>query len=253
MRSPACAVVTGAAHGIGRAIAGELATAGWAVALLDRDEDVLAEAEGIRAEGRVANGWVIDVTDEVALGLAYGEITEQLGAIEAVIANAAIVDRITPAERITSEAWRREIDINLTGAFLSVQSALEGMRQRGYGRVVVISSTSAVDGLAGQAAYTASKHGVVGLMRGFAKLLGPHSIRVNTIHPTAVETPMIVNEAFASFVGDSEAMSALTTRVLPVNMIQPGDVSDAILWLVSDAAKNVTGVTLPVDAGVTCP
>ncbi len=90
-------------------------------------------------------------------------------------------------------------------------------------------------------------------MRGYAKLLGPHSIRVNTVHPSAVATPMIINEAFSAYSGNSESMSDLAGRLLPVSVLEARDVSDAVVWLVSDEAKFVSGITLPVDAGSTCP
>src|SRR5208283_4391420 len=117
---------------------------------------------------------------------------DRLGPIGAVIANAGVVDRIAPAERITPEAWRREIDINLTGAFFTVQAALEGMRRRGAGRIVVISSTSAVDGLAGQAAYTASKAGLLGLVRTLAVEFAPVGVTVNAVLPGMVETEKVL-------------------------------------------------------------
>jgi len=105
------------------------------------------------------------------------------------------------------------------------------------------------DASGGTAGYTAAKHGVVGLMRSFAKLLGPHNIRVNSVHPTSVTTFMITNPAFLEFAETRRSTLAPMTRVLPTNVLEPGDVTDAIIWLASDAAKYITGVTLPIDAG----
>jgi NAD(P)-dependent dehydrogenase (short-subunit alcohol dehydrogenase family) len=118
----------------------------------------------------------------------------------------------------------------------------------------LISSTQGLkgvggDGTAAQSAYAASKHGMVGLMRSFAHWLAKDNIRVNTVHPTGVETPMIMNEAVGAWVAENPQAAAATENLLPVSMIQPSDVSNAVLWLVSDQAKYVTGVTLPVDAG----
>ena len=119
---------------------------------------------------------------------------------------------------------------------------------------MIISSTQGFkgtggDGTAAHSAYTATKHGAVGLMRSFAHWLAKDSIRVNTVHPTGVETPIIMNEACGRFMAENPDAAEMAVNLLPVSMLQPADVSDALLWLVSDHAKYVTGVTLPVDAG----
>jgi len=116
------------------------------------------------------------------------------------------------------------------------------------GSIVITSSTAGLKGFAGTGHYVAAKHGVVGLMRTLAIELAPHNIRVNTVHPTGVNTPMVVNEAMAQLLADNP--SAIS-NLLPVEMLEPVDISNAILWLVSDDARYVTGVTLPVDAGFT--
>lgn len=243
MITSACAVVTGAAHGIGRAIAAELARMDWSVALLDLDEQVLAEAESMRTEGFTAAGWVIDVTDHAALVAAHQEIESALGPIGAVVANAAIVDRIAPAERVAPAAWRREIDVNLTGAFFTVQVALEGMRQREFGRVVVISSTSAVDGLAGQAAYTSSKAGLLGLVRTLAVELATAGVTVNAVLPGMVETEKVL--AMPTEVRER------TLRYVPMaRFARPEEIASVVGYLCSPAASYVTGACLPVDGGV---
>jgi NAD(P)-dependent dehydrogenase (short-subunit alcohol dehydrogenase family) len=99
--------------------------------------------------------------------------------------------------------------------------------------------------------YTAAKHGVVGLMRSYANNLAPHSIRVNTVHPTGVNTPMVVNDVMQEFLAADPSLSRALANALPVPMVEPVDISNAIAWLVSDDARYVTGVTLPVDAGFT--
>src|SRR6204780_2394689 len=104
---------------------------------------------------------------------------------------------------------------------------------------------------AGGLGYTASKHGLVGLMRSYANNLAPHSIRVNTVHPTGVNTPMVVNDAMQEFLAQDPSLSNAMANALPVPMVEPVDISNAIVWLVSDDARYVTGVTLPVDAGFT--
>ena len=104
---------------------------------------------------------------------------------------------------------------------------------------------------AGGLGYTASKHGLVGLMRSYANNLAPHSIRVNSVHPTGVRTPMVVNDVMQEFLGQDRSLSDLMPNALPVDMVESVDVSNAILWLVSDDARYVTGITVPVDAGYT--
>ena len=123
------------------------------------------------------------------------------------------------------------------------------------GAIVLTSSTAGLNGIGGNTpgglGYTAAKHGVVGLMRSYANYLAPHSIRVNTVHPTGVNTPMVVNDAIQAVMQADPSMGAAMANAMPVDMVEPVDISNAILWLVSDAARYVTGVTLPVDAGFT--
>jgi NAD(P)-dependent dehydrogenase (short-subunit alcohol dehydrogenase family) len=123
------------------------------------------------------------------------------------------------------------------------------------GAVVLTSSTAGLKGIGGDSGggqgYTASKHAVVGLMRTFANSLGPHGIRVNTVHPTGVNTPMIVNDFVQQWLAEQPDVAGAMTDLLPVELLEPVDISNAIVWLVSDDARYVTGVTLPVDAGFT--
>jgi NAD(P)-dependent dehydrogenase (short-subunit alcohol dehydrogenase family) len=122
------------------------------------------------------------------------------------------------------------------------------------GAIVLTSSTQGLSGAGGDgtgatSGYAAAKHGVVGLMRSFANWLAPQSIRVNSVHPTGVNTPMVVNDAMQAFLASNPEMGAALQNLLPVELVQPIDISNAIAWLVSDEARYVTGVTLPVDAG----
>ena len=123
------------------------------------------------------------------------------------------------------------------------------------GAIVLTSSTAGINGIGGPTrgglGYTAAKHGVVGLMRSYANTLAPHSIRVNSVHPTGVNTPMVVNDAMQEFLAQDPSLSNAMANALPVGMVEPVDISNAIVWLVSDDARYVTGVTLPVDAGFT--
>ncbi|MGO8859641.1 MAG: mycofactocin-coupled SDR family oxidoreductase [Acidimicrobiales bacterium] len=267
------AFITGAARGQGRSHAVRLAGEGADIIAIDLADqiatvpypmatmgDLEQTARLVEEAGQRCVAVRADVRDIHALAAAADQGAEALGGIDIVIANAGILPFASGAESLDQAAasWSDAVGVMLTGVFNTLRVTQERLIDQGRGgSVVIISSTAGLLGSPGESGgilgYTAAKHGVVGLMRGYAKLLGPHSIRVNTIHPTAVETPMIINEAFAAFVSGSRSMNELTTRVLPVNMIQASDVSDAIVWLVSDEAKFVTGVTLPVDAGVTCP
>jgi NAD(P)-dependent dehydrogenase (short-subunit alcohol dehydrogenase family) len=140
--------------------------------------------------------------------------------------------------------------------FNTVEIAIPSMIERGKGgAIVLISSTAGINGIGGPSraglGYTASKHGVVGLMRSYANNLAPHSIRVNSVHPTGVRTPMVVNDVMQEFLGQDRSLSDLMPNALPVDMVEPVDISNAILWLVSDDACYVTGIAVPVDAGYT--
>jgi (+)-trans-carveol dehydrogenase len=162
---------------------------------------------------------------------------------------------------MTEQQWSEMIDVNLTGVFNTVRAALPSMVERGEGgSLVLTSSTAGLRAYANTAHYTAAKHGVIGLMKVLAQECGPHRIRVNAVCPTTVRTPLVINDStFQLFAPDvanpteddvREAFEGL--NILPgVAWIEPGDVSDAVLFLCSDAAKFITGVALPIDAGNT--
>ncbi|HEX8754302.1 MAG TPA: SDR family NAD(P)-dependent oxidoreductase [Solirubrobacterales bacterium] len=236
-------LVTGAAGGIGRAIALALAGDGWAVAACDRDEGVEATAEAIRERGGAALGLVWDVRDAEAAREAHRRAAAELGSVDAVVANAAVVDRIAPAERIGEEDWRGELEVNLTGAFLSLRPAIAAMRERRRGRLVVISSTAATDGLAGQAAYGAAKAGLLGLVRTLALELAPTGVTVNAVLPGMVETEKVAAMP-------AEIRERALARVPAGRFATPEEVAAVVAFLCSDAAAYVTGAWLPVDGGI---
>ncbi|MDX6605112.1 MAG: 2-hydroxycyclohexanecarboxyl-CoA dehydrogenase [Solirubrobacterales bacterium] len=241
--SGGCALVTGAGGGIGRAICLALAGQGWAVAACDLDEGVEEVAAAIREKGGEAVGLAWDVRDSEAAREAHARAEAELGPVGAVVANAAIVDRIAPAERLTEESWRTELDVNLTGAFFSLQPAIEGMREQGRGRIVVISSTAATDGLAGQAAYAASKAGLLGLVRTLALELAPDGVTVNAVLPGMVETEKVA--AMPAEVRERAIGHVPLGRFAAVE-----EVAEVVAFLASDAASYVTGAWLPVDGGI---
>jgi SDR family mycofactocin-dependent oxidoreductase len=199
-----------------------------------------------------------DVRSLAQLKKAVDDGVAQLGRLDIVIANAGVSTFMGPAESLSEEAFVDMVDINLTGVWRSCAAAIPHIKAGGKGGSVIM--TSSVAGLmpyANVGHYVAAKHGVVGLMRTMAVELAPHQIRVNSIHPTTVDTPMVNNEAtFKLFRPDLEnptaddfIEAAKVMNALPIGWVDAVDISNAMVWLASDEARYVTGVTLPVDAG----
>ena len=213
------------------------------------------EIEGI---GRRAVKAVADVRSLSDLQAAVDAGLSELGKIDIVCANAGI-GSWGVAWEMTEQQWKDMIDINLTGVFNTTRAALPSMVARGEGgSVVLTSSTAGLRAYANTAHYTAAKHGVIGLMKVLAQEAGAHRIRVNAVCPTTVRTPLVINDAtFELFAPHLENPSEDDVRepfeglnILPgTAWIEPEDVSDAVLFLCSDAAKFITGVALPIDAG----
>jgi NAD(P)-dependent dehydrogenase (short-subunit alcohol dehydrogenase family) len=177
---------------------------------------------------------------------------DEFGRLDIVVANAGIAPM-----QSGDDGWRDVIDVNLTGVHHTVETAIPTMISQGSGgSIVLISSAAGLAGIgsadAGSIGYAAAKHGMVGLMRVYANLLARHNIRVNSIHPSGVDTPMINNEFtrrwLADLIGQSDSPPDMG-NALPVQVLQPADIADAVAWLVSDQARYLTGVILPVDAG----
>src|SRR6202167_1617371 len=260
------AFITGAARGQGRRHALRLAQEGADIIAIDiaaridsvpyplaSPEDLAETARQVEALDRRIFTAQADVRDEAAMKKAFDEGTSQLGPVDIVLANAGIAPM---GGEEMHDAWQDVIDVNLTGVFNTVETAIPSMIERGKGGAIVLtSSTAGINGIGGPTrgglGYAAAQDGVVGLMRSYANNLAPHSIRVNSVHPTGVRTPMVVNDAVAAFLAQDPSLSNAMPNALPVDMVEPVDISNAIVWLVSDDARYVTGVTLPVDAGFT--
>jgi SDR family mycofactocin-dependent oxidoreductase len=260
------AFITGAARGQGRSHAIRLAQEGADIIAVDickqiatvpypmaTPEDLEATVKAVEELDRRIFAREADVRDEAGLKGAFEEGVAELGPVDIVLANAGIAPMSMHEEH---NAWQDVIDVNLTGVFNSVEIAIPSMIERGKGGAIVLtSSTAGINGIGGPTrgglGYTAAKHGVVGLMRSYANVLAPHNIRVNSVHPTGVNTPMVVNDVMQEFLQADPSLGQAMANALPVDMIEPVDVSNAILWLVSDEARYITGVTLPVDAGYT--
>lgn len=259
------AFITGAARGQGRSHAVRLAQEGADIIAVDlcaqvetvgypmaTPEDLQETVREVEALDRRIVATQTDVRDRTALQSAFDTGVAELGGVDIVLANAGIAAlSLNPVE----EEWQDVLDINLTGVYNTIEVAKPSLIERGGGSIVITSSTAGLNGIGGNTpgglAYTAAKHGVVGLMRGYANYLAAHSIRVNTVHPTGVNTPMVVNETMQKFLEQDPQMGQAMANALPVPMLEAVDISNAILYLVSDDGRYVTGVTLPVDAGFT--
>ncbi|MFD5812405.1 mycofactocin-coupled SDR family oxidoreductase [Rhodococcus aetherivorans] len=268
------ALITGAARGQGRAHAVALAAAGAdiiAVDLLEQvasvpyqmatQDDLDETVRQVEALDRRIIARKADVRDAAALASAVNDGVVQLGRLDIVLANAGIVS-YAPIRELTAEMWRDMIDIDLTGVFNTVKAALPHLDAHGQGgSIVITSSTAGTKGTPNLAHYASAKHGVVGLMKTLANELAPNRIRVNTVHPTSVDNDMANNVATYGLMVPGKSPSEVTRddalpvfqsiNALPVPLIESQDVSNAILFLVSDDARYVTGVQFPIDAGAT--
>ena len=241
------AVVTGAASGIGLGVARRLADDGHSVALLDRDGALAGQvAEEIAATGARAASYQVDVADRDALAGVYGAVRQELGPITILVTSAG-VEAFDPVAEITAEKWDRIIAVNLTGTFTCMQLAVPDMIEAGWGRIVTISSSSAQSGAPNMAHYVASKGGVIGLTKAFAREFAGHGITVNTIPPTIVDTPMARKGEAEGYVPSVEVMA----RMVPLGRAgTPEDIAGACSYLCSDDGSYVTGQIIGVNGGM---
>jgi SDR family mycofactocin-dependent oxidoreductase len=265
------AFITGAARGQGRSHAIRLAQEGADIIAVDVCEDVdtvpyhgatqedLAETvKEVEALDRRIVASKADVRDYASLKSALDDGVAQLGRLDIVSANAGIFSTAPTAE-LTEEEWGQMIDVNLSGVWRTCKAAIPHLIANNGGSIIITSSGAGLKGFPNFAHYVSAKHGVVGLMRTLALELAPHSIRVNSLHPTNVNTDMIQNEAmYKLFVPGSEnptreefAAVSQSMQALPIPWVEPVDISNALLFLASDEGRYITGVTFPVDAGIT--
>jgi len=266
------AFITGAARSQGRSHALRLAQEGADVIAVDicapvesismyppaTEEDLAETVRQVEALDRRIVATKADVRDPAALRAAVDDGVAQLGRLDIVLANAGVFE-IQPSLELTDGAWQEMIDINLTGVWNTCRAGLPHLIESGGGSIVITSSTAGLKGTPNTIHYTAAKHGVVGVMRTLANEFGKQSVRVNTVHPTGVDTVMIQNEkTWGLFSPDDPdptrekfAEAFETLHPLPVPYVDPVDISNAVLFLCSDEARYITGVTLPVDAGYT--
>jgi SDR family mycofactocin-dependent oxidoreductase len=254
-------LVTGAGRGTGRVHCERFADEGADVIALDMAaaaDDLAQTAVGVRRRGRRCATGVVDVANFDEVAAAVDASVADLGRLDVVVANAGIHLAGAPAWDLSAHDWQLTLDVNLTGVWHTVKAGVAHIGDDG-GSVVIISSTNGIRATANTAHYTASKHAVVGLARTLANELGPRSIRVNTVHPGAVATPMVLNEnTFRRLRPDlahptaADAAEVLAARnLLPVPWVQPVDVANAVVFLASEQARYITGTQLVVDAGLT--
>jgi SDR family mycofactocin-dependent oxidoreductase len=264
------AFITGAAHGQGRAHAVRFAEEGADIIAVDilehidtvhyelgTQEDLDETVRQVEALDRRIVTAKADVRDLAALTAAVDKGVAELGRLDFIICNAGI-SNIKPALEITETDWDDVVDIDQKGIFLTVKAGLPHILAHGEGGAIIITSSAAgLHAFSGLAHYASAKHGVVGLMRVLAVEFGPQKIRVNTIHPTQVNTPMLMNSySYRLFCPDVENPTkedfeprSQAMHTLPVPYVEGVDIANAAVFLCSDEARYITGATLPVDAG----
>ena len=258
------AFISGAARGQGRSHAVRLAQEGADIIAVDickqmgavryqmsTPEDLEQTVKEVEALGRRIVARQADVRDIEAMQQAFDEGVGELGPVGIVIANAGI----GPGGAVSAEQqWEEVVGVNLTGVWNTGRVAIPSMIEQGEGGAIVL--TSSTGGLIGPGigapgtlAYIAAKHGVIGLMRSWANYLAPHFIRVNSVAPTTVRTPMAGGGNIKGILEHSPELAGSLLNAMPVDAVDPIDISNAIAWLVSDDARYVTGTVIPVDAG----
>jgi (+)-trans-carveol dehydrogenase len=266
------AFVTGAARGVGRSVVVRMAQEGADIIAVDiaaqidtvpypmaRPEDLAETVRQVEALGRRIVAVQADVRDYASLEVALAGGVAELGRLDVVSANAGIFSA-GPLEGLSDQTWQDMFDVNVTGVWHAAKAAIPHIRAGGRGGAMIL--TSSVNGMKpslGLGHYVAAKHAVVGLMRTLALELAPEMIRVNSVHPTVVDTPMVQNAAIYALFAPDLPVEERTPEVvgprfasqnaLPINWVEAVDVANAILFLASDEARYITGITLPVDAG----
>jgi NAD(P)-dependent dehydrogenase (short-subunit alcohol dehydrogenase family) len=241
------AVVTGASSGIGRAIAIRLAENGWAVTLVALPGDELeAAAEACRRRGAAAVAHPADLTDPAQVLTAF-DTASRLGRVDAVASNAGM-SIVAPLTEFTDEQWTRQLHVNLTSCFYVCREAARRMVPNRSGAIVTTASELAHLGQGGYVAYTATKGGVLSMSRALAAELAVHGIRVNSVSPGAIDTPLLRAEFDAA--PDPAAELAENEASIALGRIgRPTEIADAVAFLLSDAAGYITGANLLVDGG----
>jgi len=267
------AFITGVARGQGRSHAVRLAEEGADIIGVDlcaqvdtvayplaTPEDLKETIRLVEATGRRMVASQVDVRDLAGLEAAVRDGVEQLGRLDIVVANACTINGYGTTWELTEDQWRDQIDIGLTGTWKTIRAAVPVLLEQDEGgSIILISSTSGLGAELHVSHYVAAKHGVTGLMRALASELAPHMIRVNSVHPANVRSPMIDNDITAELFAGGRVganlddpdvtRAAIELSAMPVPYVQPIDISNAVLYLASDEGRYVTGATQVVDLG----
>ncbi len=235
--------MTGAAQGLGYAAAARLAADGASVALLDRDgEKLRAAADALGAQGLTVLLHTVDLTDEEGVRAAVAAVLSAEGGIDVLVNNVGIYPH-RPFEELTYAEWRHVLAVNLDSVFLCSHAVYPAMRERGYGRIVNVSSSTFFIGYPGLAAYIASKGGIIGFTRALASEAGPYGITVNAVTPGLIATEGVLEGEEAGLFDEIVPEQALPRRG------EPEDIAECIAYLASPAAGFITGQTINVDGG----
>jgi SDR family mycofactocin-dependent oxidoreductase len=258
------AFITGAGRGQGRSHAIRLAEEGADIIAVDicrdygtvpyamaTEADLAETVKAVEALDRRIVATRADVRDAAALRAAVDDGVAQLGRLDIVSANAGICT-VQSWDEVTPAVWQDTLDTNLTGVWNTMVVSVPHLIAAGGGSIICTSSTAGIKGLPYLAPYVAAKHGVVGIARTMANELAIHKIRVNTVHPTGVDTPMGTGlGGLESLIGRDPNLGPIYMNTLPVEIVDPRDISNAVLFLASDEARYVTGLEFTVDAGNT--
>lgn len=249
------AIVTGAASGIGRATAIEAQQEGARLLLCDvNDEQGEAVADELRGAGGSAAYAHCDVTDEAQVEAVVGRAGDELGGLDGAFNCAGILGSLGNVGDTALEDWKRILDVDLNGVFLCTKHELRKMAENGGGSIVNMASAAGLIGWPAAAGYVAAKHGVVGLSKSAALEYAEQGVRVNSMCPSYVRTPMVDKDLFEDALGNDEVLIAAARANHPIGRFaQPEEIASACVWLLSDKASFVTGTAMSVDGGYTAP
>jgi NAD(P)-dependent dehydrogenase (short-subunit alcohol dehydrogenase family) len=246
------AIVTGGAVGIGRACIKRMAEEGAKVAIFDvLEAEGQALADALTAEGHTAGFWCVNMTDEAAVKTAIDAVAERFGGLQVMVNNAGISGSPAPTDQVTEADWDRVQAVNVKGVMFGTKHAIPHLRIAGRGSIINLSSIAGLIGVGNLAPYHASKGAVRLMSKNDAITYAPEKIRVNSIHPAYIWTPMVENHLRAT-APDLEAAIAAAGAAHPIGtMGEPDDIAWAVVWLASDEAKFVTGTEIVIDGGYT--
>lgn len=246
------AIITGGAVGIGRACVERMVEEGAAVAIFDiLTEEGEAFSAELTAKGHQVGFWNVDVTNEQAIKSAIDAVAARFGKINILVNNAGVSGSPKPTDEVTEAEWDFVQSINVKGVYFGTKHAIPHLRAAGGGSIVNLSSIAGLIGVGGLAPYHASKGAVRLMSKNDAITYAPEGIRVNSIHPATIWTPMVENHLRATS-DDMEAAKAASGATHPLGHLgEPDDIAWAVVYLASDEAKFITGIELPVDGGYT--